>query len=75
MRQNIENDKKGIKTAIIVLSVVLLAWVLFFCYEVFYPYFSKFIETQFTKPDTGKISGEIKDNEEGYIRDITDINI
>lgn len=72
MQQDVRNSKKGIKTAIIVLSILLMLLTLFFCYQIFYPYLSQLIEKEILKPNIGKITGEIKDNEEGYIREITD---
>jgi len=72
MHQNAGKSKKGIKAAIVVLSSVLVLLTFFFCYQIFHPYISQLIEIVFSKTDTGKISGEIKDNEEGYIREITD---
>lgn len=72
MSQDVVKSKKTIKAAIIVLFAFLILLTLFFCYEIFYPYLSQLFEMGISKPDIAKITGEIKDNEEGYIRGITD---
>ncbi len=73
MHSNGENKKRGLKTAIAILAVSLILIILYFGYNIFYPFISKYLFiSDETLKQNKKVQSEIIENKTGYIVELTD---